>query len=82
MKVTLGEMIDRISIVNIKLFFQENIKRDSNDDHEIAQATRRTNDLNSQRNLLIEEMNLELNELAKGKQQKLFSANKSYGSNK
>lgn len=79
MKVTLGEMIDRISIVNIKLFFKENEKRDSDNDKIIADATRATNDLNSQRNTLIEEMNLEFNELAKGKQQKLFKANKAYG---
>lgn len=79
MKVTIGELCDRLSICNIKIFFQENIKRDSGDDKAIADATRKTNDLNVERNSYISEINLEMNEIAKGVQQKLFGANKMYG---
>lgn len=79
MKVTIGEMVDKLSIVNIKIFMLENVKRDSDNKEEIADATLRTNDLNVQRNALISEIDLELNEIAKGNQQKLFSQNKMYG---
>lgn len=79
MKVTVGELCDRLSIVNIKLFFQENIKRDNTDDKTIADATRATNSLNMQRNQLIREIDLELNEIAKGHEQKIFEQNKMYG---
>lgn len=80
MKVTIGELCDKLSIVNIKIFMLENIKRDeSADDKAVAEATRKTNKLNSERSWLVEAIDLELNELAKGNQQKLFGANKMYG---
>lgn len=80
MKVTIGEMIDKLSTVNIKIFMLENLKRESCRLHkEIADATLKTNHLNVERNMLIEEINLELNEIAKGNQQKIFGANKMYG---
>lgn len=80
MKVTIGELCDKLSIVNIKIFMLENIKRDeSADDKAVAEASRKTNDLNVQRNSLIENLDIEMNEIAKGIQQKLFGANKMYG---
>lgn len=79
MKVTIGEMSDKLSIVNIKIFMLENLKRDSDDKNVIADATLKTNDLNVQRNSLITEIDLELNEIAKGESQKIYSANKQYG---
>lgn len=79
MKVTIGEMVDKLFTVNAKLFKMEDVKRDSDDDKVIADATRMTNNLNSQRNELIREIDLELNEIAKGNQQKLFAQNKMYG---
>lgn len=80
MKVTIGELCDRLSIVNIKIFMLENIKRDeSSDDKAVADATRKTNELNVERNAIIEVINVEINEIAKGRQQKLFRAHKMYG---
>lgn len=80
MKVTIGEMIDKLSVVNIKIFTLENLKRDkSANDSLLADATRRTNDLNVQRNVLIGEIDMAINEIAKGEQQQLFSPNKMYG---
>lgn len=82
MEVTIGEMTDKLSIINIKMFFLENVKRDSKDDKEIADATRKTNDLNTQRNTIISEIDLALNRIAEGQKQKLFGANKMYGNDK
>lgn len=80
MKITIGNMIDQLSIVNIKIFMLEDTKRNIEaSDKIIAEATKKTNTLNSQRNKLIDEIDLELNELAEGKKQKLFGSNKSYG---
>lgn len=57
MNVTIGEMVDRLSIVNIKIFMLENVKRiKDTSDTEIAEATRKTNILNVQRNSLISEI--------------------------
>ena len=79
MKITIGAAMDKLSIVNIKIFFLENVKRDKNaSDKEIADATK-TNVLNSERNALIDYIDLTLNEIAEGKKQKLFGSNKSYG---
>lgn len=80
MKVTIGELCDKLSIVNIKIFMLENIKRDeSADDIAVAEATRKTNDLNVERNAIIEEINITMNEIAKGNQIVFFGANKMYG---
>lgn len=80
MKKTLGQLCDELSIVNIKIYMQEDIKRDPTaSDKEIADATRKTNNLNSQRNALIDSIDELGNELASGKKQKLFGTNKSYG---
>lgn len=54
---TLGSLIDKLSIVNIKIFKQEDIKRDINaTDKVIANATKLTNKLNAYRNELISEI--------------------------
>lgn len=79
MEATVGEMIDKLSIINIKMFFLENVKRDSIHDKEIADATRKTNDLNTQRSTIISEIDIALNKIAEGQKQKLFGANKMYG---
>ena len=80
MKITIGNLCDKLSIVNIKIFHLENVKRDKNaSDKEISEATKKTNVLNSERNALIDAIDLALNEIAEGKKQKLFGSNKSYG---
>lgn len=53
---TIGSLVDKLTIVNLKIWMFEDIKRDSKDDHEIAEATRKTNILNKQRNDLIQEI--------------------------
>lgn len=80
MKVTIGELCDKLSIVNIKIFMLENIKRDqSADDKAVADATRKTNELNVERNAIIESINITMSEIAKGNQIVFFGANKMYG---
>lgn len=63
---TFGNLIDKLTIVNLKIWKYEDIKRDSTDDSEIADATRKTNTLNQQRNDLIQEIDEMLIEASKG----------------
>lgn len=53
---TIGSLIDKLTVVNLKIWNYEDVKRLSDDDHVIAEATRKTNTLNQQRNDLIEEI--------------------------
>jgi len=54
---TLGNLIDRLTIVNIRIWMAEDIKRAKDaTDKQIADATRITNIANQQRNNLIEEI--------------------------
>ncbi len=54
---TLGNLIDKLTICNLKIWNCEDIKhKPGATDHEIADATRRTNKLNPQRNEVIEEI--------------------------
>jgi len=53
---TLGNLIDKLTIVNLKIWKYEDVKRSSDDDKTIADATRKTNVLNQQRNDLIQEI--------------------------
>ncbi len=64
---TTGSLIDKLIIVNQKIWVFEDVKRDSQDDHEIAEATRKTNILNQQRNDLIQEINKLILDLLSGK---------------
>ena len=63
---TFGNLIDKLTIVNLKIWKFEDIKRESKDDKEIADATRKTNILNQQRNDLIQEIDEMLIEAYKG----------------
>ena len=80
---TIGNLIDKLTIVNIRIWMAEDIKRDPNaSDKQIADATRVTNIANSQRNDLIQEIDEQINHLvASGKPQKLYKqgSNKMYG---
>ena len=70
MKVTIGNLIDQLSIVNIKIWMAEDVKRDPNaTDAYIAKATRTTNIANQQRNDLIQEIDEGMNAIAKGETQ-------------
>lgn len=83
MKLTIGNMIDQLSVTNLRIWMAEDVKRDKNaTDKEIADATRVTNIANQQRNDLIQGIDEALNELVStGKLQKLYKqgSNKSYG---
>lgn len=55
--ITLGELIDKLTVVNLKIWHLEDVKRDNAvSDSKIAEATRKTNVLNVQRNQIIEEI--------------------------
>jgi hypothetical protein len=78
MKVTIGNLIDQLSIVNIKIWMAEDIKRDPKaTDADIAKATRTTNIANQQRNDLIQAIDEEMNAIAKGETQKLYKQGES-----
>jgi Trp operon repressor len=80
---TIGSLIDKLTIVNLKIFKSEDKKRDINaTDAEVANCTRATNTLNSQRNDLIQEIDEKLNHMVEtGELQKLYQQGtlKSYG---
>jgi hypothetical protein len=75
---TIGNLIDKLSVVNIRIWFAEDVKRDkSANDKQIADACRITNIANSQRNDLIQEIDEQLNKLMiTGQQQKLYGQGK------
>lgn len=80
---TVGNLIDKLTITNIRIWMAEDIKRDKNaTDKQIADATRVTNVANSYRTDLIQEIDEKINELvASGKPQKLYKqgSTKMYG---
>lgn len=80
MGITIGQLCDSLSIINIKIFMLEDVKRDEKaTDSEIASATKSTNKLNSQRSEIIDELDQAMNKIAEGQKQKLFGTNKMYG---
>jgi hypothetical protein len=80
---TVGSLIDKLSIVNIRIWMAEDIKRNpDSSDKKIADATRLTNICNSQRNDLIQEIDELINDMVKnGSLQKLYNqgSTKMYG---
>ena len=80
---TIGNLIDKLTIVNLRIWNAEDKKRDKNaSDKEIADATRVTNIVNSQRNDLIQEIDERLNQMVStGELQKLYKqgSTKMYG---
>lgn len=55
MEVTIGNLIDRLSICNIRIWVAEDLKRKKGaTDKELADATRITNIANTERNKLIQ----------------------------
>lgn len=71
---TIGNLIDKLSVVNIRIWMAEDVKRDKQaSDKKIADATRVTNIANQQRNDLIQEIDEKLNDLVvSGVMQKLY----------
>jgi hypothetical protein len=80
---TIGNLIDKLTITNIRIWMAEDIKRDTNaSDKEIADATRITNVANSFRTDLIQEIDETINSMVKtGNLQKLYKqgSTKMYG---
>lgn len=80
---TIGNLIDKLTIANIRIWMAEDIKRDKNaTDKQIADATRITNVANSYRTDLIQEIDEQINEIiSTGKLQKLYKqgTTKMYG---
>jgi hypothetical protein len=80
---TIGNLIDKLTITNIRIWMAEDIKRGTGaTDEQIANATRITNVANSMRTDLIQEIDEKLNEMAStGKLQKLYKqgSTKMYG---
>lgn len=80
---TLGGLIDKLSVVNLRIWMAEDIKRNKDaSDKEIADATRVTNTANQQRNDLIQEIDEKINHMVKtGELQKLYKqgSTKMYG---
>lgn len=82
MKVTIGNLIDQLSIVNQRIWQLEDRRRDpTSSDKEIAEVAKKINLSNTLRNDLIEAIDIEMNEIANGKQQKLYGqgSTKIYG---
>lgn len=80
---TIGNLIDKLTITNIRIWMAEDIKRDKNaTDKQIADATRVTNVANSYRTDLIQEIDETINHLiSTGEPQKLYKqgSTKMYG---
>jgi hypothetical protein len=83
MAETIANLIDKLTVVNIRIWMAEDIKRNSDStDVDIAKACRITNVANSQRNDLIQEIDERINHMIKtGDVQKLYSqgSTKMYG---
>ena len=80
---TIGNLMDKLSVVNIRIWMAEDVKRKPDaTDEEIAKATKLTNIANQQRNDLIQEIDEKINDMVKtGGLQKLYSqgGTKMYG---
>ncbi len=80
---TLGSLIDKLTVVNIRIWMAEDIKRNKDaSDIDLANATRVTNVANQQRNDLIQEIDEKINDMVQtGKLQKLYKqgSTKIYG---
>jgi len=78
-----GNLIDKLSVVNIRIWMAEDIKRDPQaSDAQIASATRLTNVCNQQRNDLIQEIDELVNDMVINQRpQKLYKqgTSKIYG---
>jgi hypothetical protein len=83
MRVTIGNLIDQLTIVNIRIWMAEDVKRNKDaTDEEIAKACKITNVANQQRNDLIQAIDEAINEMVvSGKPQKLYGqgSTKMYG---
>jgi len=79
MAETLGSLVDKLSVMNLKLWHQEEVKhRTSLEVSKIADAARKIGVLNKQRNDLIQEIDEMVVEIAKGNPPKIYYQVKMY----
>ena len=80
---TIGNLIDKLTVTNIRIWMAEDIKRNVNaPDSDTVKATKVTNIANQQRNDLIQEIDEMINDmLVNQKPQKLYKqgSTKMYG---
>ena len=78
---TIGQLVDKLTVVNIKLYHQEDIAQEPGaDDHQVAEAKRKISVLNLQRNNLIQEIDEFLADVVSGKRPAVvFYQLKDYG---
>ena len=79
---TLGSLIDKLSVTNIKLYHQEDISQEEGaGDKQVADAKRKISVLNRQRNALIEEIDVLFEDVMKNKRPvpEVFRQLKDYG---
>lgn len=83
MNTTIGNLIDQLSICNVRIWVAEDVKRDpSASDKQIADATRVTNVANQLRTDLIQQIDESINNMVQtGELQKLYKqgSTKMYG---
>ena len=82
MEITIGNLMDQLSVTNHRIWVLEDICRDSKATHkQISEAKSKINICNQQRNDYIQAIDEGLNRIADGKKQKLYGqgANKIYG---
>jgi hypothetical protein len=85
MEITIGNLIDQLSIVNIRIWMLEDRRRDeSSSDQELLDVNKKISQLNPLRNDLIQAIDEGLNKIAEGKKQKLYGqgSTKMYGKKK
>lgn len=85
MQITIGNLTDQLSIVNIRIWMLEDKRRDpKSSDKIIAEVAKKINVCNQLRNDLIQAIDEGLNKIAQGKKQKLYGqgSNKIYGKKK
>lgn len=76
---TMGALIDKLTVVNLKLWHQEEIAHDLKaDDATVAAAKRKINVLNNQRNALMEEIDRFLYNAVMHREVPLFQPMKDY----
>lgn len=79
MAETIGSLIDKLSIMNLKLWHQEEIKHDPKaNDKTVADSARKIGILNKQRNDLIEEIDEAMLRVANGQAPKIYKQIKMY----
>lgn len=84
MRISIGNLIDQLTIANARIWAAEDVKRNPEaTDTQIANATKITNVVNQHRNDLIQAIDEALNEIAVGKKQQLYQQGKTkiYGKN-